>query len=126
MDKAAETSTLANIANNVSEAYEKALTFALAFVDRASMETEDIVEIELNTSFTASKMEPQARAQLVSEWQAGLLTDEEVRLNLTRAGVATEDFEDWNDKREAQVLTRPVAPMKNPADNAPVDDNTDE
>lgn len=121
MDKTAETSVLASIANNVSEAYECAMKHALAFVDITSMDTEDIIEVELNTSFTASKMEPQARAQLVAEWQAGLLTDEEVRTNLVRAGVASEEFDEWNDKRETQVLTRPVAPSTNPLDKPPED-----
>lgn len=110
MDKAAETSVLATIANNVSRGYEAALRFALGFVDRASMEVDDVVEVELNTSFKISQMDPQARAQLMAEWMGGGITDEEYRLNLTRAGVATEEFDDWNDKREEQVLNRPITP----------------
>lgn len=121
LENASETCTLAMISNNVSDAYEKALRYALGFVDVKAMEQDKIVTVELNTSFAASKMDPQARAQLVAEWQAGLLTDEEARLNLVRAGVASEEFEDWQQKREEQVLTRPVAPTLNPNDQAAKD-----
>lgn len=110
MDKAAETSLLATIANNVSYGYEAAFRFALGFVDRPSMEAEDVINVELNTSFKVSQMDAQSRAQLVAEWLAGAITDEEFRLNLTRAGIATEPFDDWNDKREEQLLNRPITP----------------
>lgn len=114
-DRAAETCTLATIANNVSEGYEKALGFALAFVDvtqvpKDGVDNETIV-VELNTDFVVNHMPPEERAQLIAEWTAGALTDEEMRLNLMRGGVASEEFEKWKTAREEQALTKPVAAL---------------
>lgn len=114
-DRAAETSTLASIANNVSEAYESALGFALAFVD-ASQVPEDgsdnqVITVELNTDFIINHMSPEERAQLIAEWTAGAITDEEMRLNLTRGGVASEEFDSWQTARDEQALTKPVAAL---------------
>ena len=114
-DKAAETSVLATIACNVSEAYETALGFALAFVDVSQVPVDDSdnesIEVELNTNFVANRMNAQERAQLIAEWQAGAITDEEMRTNMIRAGVATEDFEAWKAAKEAEALTKPIAAL---------------
>lgn len=114
-DRAAETSTLATIANNVSEGYEKAFGLALAFVD-VSQVPEDgsdtkTITVELNTDFVVNHMSPEERAQLIAEWTAGAITDEEMRLNLVRGGVASEEFEKWQTAREEQALTKPVAAL---------------
>ena len=112
-DKAAETSSLAMIASNVSEAFECALCCALAFVDVSQVPEDDegdneVIEVELNTNFVANRMNAQERAQLVAEWQAGAITDEEMRRNMVRAGVADEDFNAWKQAQADQALTKPI------------------
>lgn len=122
-DKAAETSTLAMIACNVSEAYETALGFALAFLDVSQVPEDgtdsEKIEVELNTNFVANRMNAQERAQLIAEWQAGALTDEEMRLNMVRAGVASEDFEEWKTAKEEQAMTKPVMALPSARGGAP-------
>lgn len=108
MDKAAETSILASIAKNVSAGYTDALMFSLAFLDASSKEK---ILFELNTNFRSDGMTAQERAQLASEWMQGAITDEEYRSALSRVGVATEKFDDWNDKRETQLMSRPLMPL---------------
>ena len=108
MENASETSTLASIARNVSSAYEQSLRWALAYLDRAPA-TE--LKYKLNTDFAIATMNAQDRAQLSAEWQSGAITDEEMRKQLERAGVAYEDFEEWRTKRDEQVLTKPIAAM---------------
>ncbi len=124
-DRAAETSVLGNIANNVSEAYECAFALALTFVDvsQAPKDGQDseAVEVELNTNFVANRLNAQELAQLVATWVAGAITDEEMRLNMIRAGIASDDFETWKTARDEQLLTKPIAtgvPAK-PAPGAP-------
>lgn len=52
----------------------------------------------------ATAMDAQSRAQLVAEWQAGAITDDEMRGALTRAGIATLDLEEWRQSREENIL----------------------
>lgn len=112
-DRAAETSTLATIANNVGSAYDKALGFALAFVDVSQVPKDGtdnkVISVELNTDFVINHMPPEERQQLIAEWQAGAITDEEMRLNLVRGGIASEEFDKWQTARDEQALTKPVA-----------------
>ena len=127
MENASETSTLASIARNVSSAYEQSLRWALAYLDRAPA-TE--LKYQLNTDFAIATMNAQDRAQLSAEWQSGAITDEEMRKQLERAGVAYEDFDKWRTKRDEQVLTKPIAAMPSAtgaaAGEEPADDAADD
>lgn len=84
-DQASETSVLANIANNVSDAYSDALK---ACADFAGVARDNIV-VTLNTNFSFNKLDAQARAQLVAEWQSGIITFGEARAQLVESEVAT-------------------------------------
>lgn len=71
----------------------------------------ETIVVELNTDFVVNHMSPEERAQLIAEWTAGAITDEEMRLNLVRGGVASEEFDKWQTAREEQALTKPVAAL---------------
>lgn len=77
-DQASETSTLSNIANNVSDSYTEALK---ACADFAGVARDKIVFV-LNTNFSFNKLSPQERAQLMAEYQAGVITWAEMREQL--------------------------------------------
>ena len=102
-DKATETCVLATIAKTVGRAYEQAFMFALRYA-RPGEATPEESQVRLNTRFTATVMDAQSRAQLIAEWQAGAITDEEMRGALQGAGIATEDIESWKDAREQAIL----------------------
>lgn len=105
---ASRSCVLANISNNVSEAYTKALGWARSFLT-PTQSGDSGIKFRLNDDFRSATMSAQERAQLVAEWMSGALTDEEMRENMTRCGIATEDFDTWLTKKEEQALTKPVA-----------------
>lgn len=82
-----ETSSLAIVANNVSDVMEWAMKTALIFIGNDDAK----IEYRLNTDFDLAKMTPEQRSQTIKEWQGGALTFEEMRTVLRKAGVATED-----------------------------------
>lgn len=88
-DTIMENSTLSNVAKNVSAAYLQALQFAA----RYAKANEKLIEFELNTDFEVTKLSPQERQQLLTEWQGNGITWTEYRWNIKRAGVAFEDDE---------------------------------
>lgn len=103
-DKATETCILASIAKAVGRGYAQAMFYAMSYV-RAGEASLDEFKVALNTRFTAVVMDAQSRAQLVAEWQAGAITDEEMRAALQGAGVATADLEEWRQSREENILS---------------------
>ena len=97
-EEASEASVLATCAKNVAAAYRTALTWCgmlLGSTDKA--------EFDLNTDFEIGRMSAQDRAQLVSEWQSGAITFEEMRFNLRRANVAYLDDEEAKDQLEEEM-----------------------
>lgn len=84
IDYSNETSILGAAADNVSDAFVRALRFCAAFIGSS-----DIVKYQLNTEFDLLKLSPQERQEVIAEWQAQALTFSEMRENLRRAGVAT-------------------------------------
>lgn len=93
------TSVLSTLANNVSDAYTKALNWCARFAG----EPEQCV-VTLNTNFTSNKMTPQERAQLVAEWQSGVITWSEMRAKLVEDDIATiEDPDDAKEQIEANM-----------------------
>lgn len=94
-DNSTHMSILASVAKNVSEAFTRALATAARFVG-ASEE----VSFSLNTDFDIATMSPEARRQLVEEWNADLLSWAEVRTCLRKSGLATED----DDTAKASIL----------------------
>ena len=90
-DNAEETNTLTSIANNVSDAYTKAVKACGVYV---GIPTDDLV-VTLNTQFNFAKLSPEQRKQLMSEWQGGAITWAEYRQALVENEVATiEDADD--------------------------------
>ena len=86
IETASENSVLANSANNVSAAYEFALTKCAEFVGAHG----EIV-FQLNTDYNLATMDATERAEVVKSWQAGAITFEEMRTVQKRAGIAYED-----------------------------------
>lgn len=84
---ASETSILASAARNVSTAFQVALGWA----GETFMGISGEIKYQLHSDLGLSKMTPEQRTALVSEWQAGAITFEEMREALRQAGIATED-----------------------------------
>lgn len=85
-DTATNTSILSTIANNVSDAYTKALNYCAMYIGAST----DCV-LTLNTNFMTNKMTPQERQQLIAEWQAGVITWDEMRAKLVEDEIGTEE-----------------------------------
>ena len=83
-DKVTEISTLASGARNVSAALRKAFEYAQKFIGSTF-----VIVFELSTDFDMVRMTSQELLAIVTTWQAGLITTEEVRDIYTRAGYAT-------------------------------------
>lgn len=94
-EEAAESSALSSAVKNVSSAYTQALRDAGRFVATFADST---IEFELNSDFDLSRMTPDERRQLISEWQADAISFTEMRWNLKRGGVAYLDDEEAKDE----------------------------
>jgi hypothetical protein len=100
MEEASETSLLLSSAKNVNSGYARALKSAALF---AGAKVTDDIGYHLNTDFDILRLDPAGRAQLLSEWQRGILTFSEYRSVLKRAGVATLTDEQAKDELEADA-----------------------
>lgn len=108
IDNVSETSVLSSVAKNVGSAFKWALEWSAVFVgaDEAG------IAYDMNTEFDLVNMSPDERRQLLSEWQGGLITFEEARDNLRRAGIATLDDKAAKTaiaNEQAEALARAVA-----------------
>lgn len=100
LDASAEGSTLSTIANNVSAAFTWALEWCAVFLMQGGVEGQEAgIKYQLNDDFELATLTPEARRQLVSEWQAQAITFEEMRAGLRKAGSAFLD-----DKEAAKQL----------------------
>lgn len=106
IEAAGDTSVLATIANNVSNAYQMILKRICVFTG----DNPDNVFFKLNSEFDLTRMDANERAQLLLEWQAGAITTEEMRGNLRRGGVAT--------LNDAEYKAQAALDLKARADNA--------
>lgn len=86
-EESAEASQLSTIADNVSAAYNSALTTARRFINGNT----GGIKFALNTKFAISALDPASRTQLIKEWQAGAIVWEEMRAGLRRGGIAFVD-----------------------------------
>lgn len=100
MDEASEASTLMNCAKNVSAGYTRCLKWAAMF---AGAPVSDDIGFELNTDFEISRMTADQRRQLLAEWQAGAISTTEYRAILRRAGIATQEDEEFQEEVDAQT-----------------------
>lgn len=114
LENTAANTALSTIANNVAAAIEWALGECLKFVTTG----ETKIEYELNDEYDLTKMSPEERRQLVQEWQAGAIMWTEMRSNMKRAGIATEDDDVARKAINAEVAdslaTIGVAPGQTP------------
>lgn len=85
-DKAAENSVLTSCANNVSTAYRSALTYACWLMSATGE-----IEYQLNIDFEIAALTPEAVRMAIEAWQKGAITFEEMRADLRRYGIATQD-----------------------------------
>ena len=88
IEESSESSVLSSATKNVSAAYRKALFHASRFIGEVNPED---IDFELNSDFAAAMASPAERAQIVAEWQSGLITFNEAREQLRKAGIAYED-----------------------------------
>lgn len=107
MNNSTETSILANVANNVSSALEKALRFCEKFVSR----TEGKIIFKLNTDFEISKLSVEERNQLLQEWMKGGMSFTEYRENLRNGKVSIGDDEEA--KNEIDEDTKSAIDIQN-------------
>lgn len=105
-DVASEKSVLATVADNVSNAVERALRYCAIFIyenpkpylessndnsnNQDAQKPENTLSFILNTQFDLMKLSPEERRQLISDWQAGALTTEELRHAYRAGGLAYE------------------------------------
>lgn len=107
INNSTETSILANVANNVSEAITKSLQFCRKFVSN----TESEIIFNLNTDFEIAKMSVEERNQLLQEWMKGAISFNEYRDNLRRGKIAL--GEDDLAKSEIEEDTKASLEMQN-------------
>lgn len=87
IETTSESSTLANIAKNVSEAMEWGLKIAAQFVG-ASV---DAIEYTLNKDFDLTSMTADDQNAVIKQWQSAAIGFSEMRTVLRRAGTASMD-----------------------------------
>lgn len=110
-DNAAEGSVLSSCAKNVSAAYLWALKYAAELMGLPS----EGIEFELNTDFDLASMSPEEIKATVDLWQKGAITFEEMRADLRRYGVATEE----DAAAKAKIAQEQVDAMTLAAENDP-------
>ena len=94
------TSILSQIARNVSSAYEKALTIALAFISTDDAE----IVYQINDDFTALSADAPMLAEILRQYQGGGLTFGEYRAYVKKIGVAHEEDTDASDLIDIDVI----------------------
>lgn len=101
LQRGADTSVMATIAKNVSEAYEK----ALKWVAQMMKQPEDEIEFCLNTEFFLQPMTAQDRAAWMADINAGLLPATAYYAALRKAGTT-----DWSDEDIQDALQNAPLP----------------
>jgi len=101
LQRGADTSVMATIASNVSQAYTQALKWAAAMVGAPDAE----IEFKLNDDFFLQPMTAQDRAAWMADINAGLLPETAYYAALRRAGVT-----DWTDSEIKDALADQPAP----------------
>lgn len=115
-----ENSVLSSIAISISLALEQALTW---FVEWAGGTGE--VTYELNRDFLPVPMEPAALTALVSAWQAGAISTEDLFDNLQRGDVV-DSTKTLEDQQTEIANTPPPLPVGVADPNAPPDDEDED
>jgi len=90
---ATEISVIGACAQNVSQAYERALAWAGAFVG-----TEEPSVLTLSSGFDLDTMTPEEVTAVVAAWQGDAISTTEMRDKLKAGGVATQDDEAYKEE----------------------------
>lgn len=99
IDKMSETSIVKSTALNVNECIKKALEFFTVYTGLTVT-----VEFELNTEFELSFVTPEQIGTIVSMWQQGAITFEEMRKVVKSVGFAHIDDEEAKETIDAEML----------------------
>lgn len=113
VDAVSEKSTLATVADNVSQAFYEGLRCAADYINAAVDDTN--TEFKLNNEFSINLSTPEAVTTAVTNWQANALSFTEMRMVLRQAGYATQTDEDAKkeiDKASDEALDREVRAME--------------
>lgn len=108
MDNEGETSTLANVARNVSSAIEWALAECSVFVT-GTRAPDGSIKYTLNTQYGLNDIAPDMLVQLVAAYVAGTIGFKELRDRFRLAGLATmsdDEVKAEADKRQAEQDAR--------------------
>jgi hypothetical protein len=90
-DREATTSVLSLCVANVSEAYQRAITFCARFMDMPEEKDGYADAFKIQQDFVQMQANPQLMAELTKSWQSGLLAKNDVRDFFRRLGlIATE------------------------------------
>lgn len=89
-DSSEENSILISTANSVSSSIKQSLIWSQKYL---TGEVDNKIKFELLTETSFTNMTPNERVQLVQEWYAGLITFNEARYKLMRAGIASENVD---------------------------------
>ncbi|MGL6086634.1 MAG: DUF4055 domain-containing protein, partial [Enterobacterales bacterium] len=108
LQRGADTSVMATIAGNVSQAYTQALKWAAAMVGAPDAG----IEFRLNTDFFLQPMTAQDRAAWVVDINSGLLPASSYYAALRRAGVT-----DWTDSEIKDAIADQPLPSAQQAQN---------
>lgn len=112
MNNTSETSILATLANNTSEAFENAIKHCQKFI-KSTAEP----KFELNDDFEIAKMTVAERAELVKEWQSGAVSFTEMRNNLRKGKVDLLDDNLAQQEIDQEAMDSLAADLKNPLVN---------
>ena len=116
VETTSESSTLANIANNVGMAFEWALNIAAQFVGVTNAKT----KCTLNTDYDLTQMSPEAILEVIKVWQSGAITFSEMREKLRSADLATlDDAEALTTIQKEQSVLTMQGPVVDPTLTAP-------
>ena len=83
-----ESSVLANLANTCSVGLMQCLMWLVEWEGADP----NVVEVELNTDFLDSRMEPQEMREIVNAWQSGAIPTDDLIYNLQRGEILRPDF----------------------------------
>lgn len=127
VDTTSETSTLHNVANNVSAGIQLGLRWAASFLGIEVPESTDpgaadnisddtgILQYRLNTEFELTRMTANDRLAVIKLWQSGGITFDEMRSVLKVDGTASmNDDEAWDLIRAEQAEIAPNGPVVDP------------
>jgi hypothetical protein len=123
-DEASSSSVVSICAKNVSEAYEKVLSWVCAFAGVPY--TEETVNFSLNSEMFATRLTAQEQQALIASWQAGALSFEEMRSVFKKAGLATEEDEDVKEAASQELQSGLGAGINAQQQDANADNSQDD